>query len=93
MAFICDGFLTDSRIIGMMCRGKVDQEGGAMIGLAFDVDLSAMSLDDFQGEAEAQAHAIPDVASGEEGVKDLGLVFGGDPDTVVFQPDLDASGW
>ena len=79
------------RIVGLMRGREIDYKSGAMTELAFDMDQSAVPLDNFQGEAQTQTHAISDVASGEEGVKDLGLVFGGDPDAVVFQLDLDAS--
>src|SRR3954471_24488120 len=70
-----------------VCAGvdgrKRDAKRGAFARRALDGDVARVLLDDAVGDGEAQARAAPDAFGREEGVVNLGDVFGRDADARV----------
>src|SRR5947208_2070543 len=78
-------------------------EGRATIGLAVDLDSTAMELDEGLDQAQPQANpwlaelilsrrVVEGVESGEEGFEEVFLLAGMDPDALVVDPHPDPPG-
>ena len=54
-------------------------EAGASADFALDLDGAAIPFDDALGGRQAEARSDADLLRGEEGIKELAEVLGGDP--------------
>src|SRR4029077_19004905 len=68
---------------------KFEPESAAFAGLRFDADCAVHALGGFADEGEADAGAFVALVELLEHAENALLIFGGDADPVIFEPEAD----
>jgi hypothetical protein len=66
-------------------RRKINYKAGETAGLAFNLNITAMLLDDAVTYGQTQADSLADVLGREKWIKHTTDMFGSDPGTVIFE--------
>jgi hypothetical protein len=78
------GLVVVDRLLGLFYR-KINYKAGETAGVAFNVNIAAMLLDDTVTHGQTQSGSLTDVLGGEKGIKHTTDIRRVDAGAVIFE--------